>query len=227
MAIGDPRSKVDVQVVLQVVLQGLLLLLPGHAVGQAVEPVAATEHDAVRVVALVTTSPRSVSPEPVPTTESTLRLAAQQALWPADIVRLSADYLRLYPQQPWAADADRIHQRARWTAGLLQQADVQLYRSAFDARGGSAEHTDELRLAALGDPAATWRIAQRLPARDGSLRRHVGWLQYAASLGSDEAAYALALHYRRDAQPLLAARYEARAIALGFQPPPALDHRRR
>ena len=226
MAIGDPRSKVDVQVVLQVVLQGLLLLLPGHAVGQAVEPVAATEHDAVRVVALVTTSPRSVSPEPVPT-ESTLRLAAQQALWPADIVRLSADYLRLYPQQPWAADADRIHQRARWTAGLLQQADVQLYRSAFDARGVGAEHTDELRLAALGDPAATWRIAQRLPARDGSLRRHVGWLQYAASLGSDEAAYALALHYRRDAQPLLAARYEARAIALGFQPPPALDHRRR
>lgn len=226
MAIGDPRSKVDVQVVLQVVLQGLLLLLPGHAVGQAIEPVAATEHDAVHVVALVATSPRSVSPEPVPT-ESTLRLAAQQALWPADIVRLSADYLRLYPQQPWAADADRIHQRARWTAGLLQQADVQLYRSAFDARGVGAEHTDELRLAALGDPAATWRIAQRLPARDGSLRRHVGWLQFAAGLGSDEAAYALALHYRRDAQPLLAARYEARAIALGFQPPAALDHRRR
>lgn len=223
MAIGNPRSKVGVQLVLRGLL---LLLLPGQAVGQAVGPVAATEHDTMRVAALVAPSPRSLSPEPVPT-ESTLRLAAQQALWPADIVRLSADYLRLYPQQPWAADADRIHQRARWTADLLQQADVQLYRPAFDARGASAEHTDELRLAALGDPAATWRIAQRLPARDGSLRRHVGWLQYAASLGSDEAAYALALHYRRDGQPLLAARYEARAIALGFQPPPALDHRRR
>ena len=222
MAIGDARSKVG----MQLVLRGLLLLLSGHAVGQAVEPVAATAHDALRVAALVAAAPRSVSPAPA-STESGLRLATQQALWPADIVRLSADYLRLYPQHPWAADADRIHQRARWTADLLQQADVQLYRPAFDARGVSAEHTDELRLAALGDPAASWRIAQRLPVRDGRWWRHVGCLQYAASLGSDEAAYALALHYRRDGQALLAARYEARAIALGFQPPPARDHRRR
>ena len=223
MAIGDARSKVGVQLV----LRGLLLLLSGHAVGQAVEPVAATAHDALRVAALVAAAPRSVSPAEPVATESGLRLAAQQALWPADIVRLSADYLRLYPQHPWAADAGRIHQRARWTADLLQQAEVQLYRPAFDARGVSADHIDELRLAALGDPAASWRIAQRLPARDGRWWRHVGWLQYAASLGSDEAAYALALHYRRDGQALLAARYEARAIALGFELPPALNHRRR
>jgi hypothetical protein len=223
MAIGDFRSKVGVRLA----LRGLLLLLSGHAVGQVVEPVAATAHDAMRVAALVAAAPCSVSPAEPVATESGLRLAAQQALWPADIVRLSADYLRLYPQHPWAADADRIHQRARWTADLLQQADVQLYRPAFDARGLSAEHTDELRLAALGDPAASWRIAQRLPVRDGRWWRHVGWLQYAASLGSDEAAYALALHYRRDGQALLAARYEARAIALGFELPPALDHRRR
>lgn len=58
-------------------------------------------------------------------------------------------------------------------------------------------------------------------------RRALGWLQYAAALGSEDAAYALALHYRRDAQPLLAARYESRAAELGLQPPPALDHLRK
>ena len=132
-------------------LLGLLVLLPGHAVGQAVGPVAAAEHDAMRVAALVVLSLRSVSPNPV-LIESTLRLAA------------------------------------------------------------------------LGDPAASRSGCRRGMA---AAARHVGWLQFAARLGSDEAACALALHYRRDAQPLRAARREARAIELGFQPPPALDHRRR
>ncbi len=222
MAMGDLRSKVGAQWM----LLGLLMPVPCQVAAQAGAPVGTGEQVALRVATLASPLAGAAALDPVDA-ESTLRQATQQALWPADIARLSADYLRRYPQQGWAADADRLHQRAAFTADLLQQADVQLFRQAFDARGASAEQADDLRLAALGDPVASWRIAQRLPARDGSLRRHVGWLQYAARLGSDEAAYALALHYRRDAQPLLAARYEARAIALGFQPPLALDHRRR
>jgi hypothetical protein len=46
-------------------------------------------------------------------------------------------------------------------------------------------------------------------------------------LGDEKANYELALHYRREAQPVLAAQYEARAVELGFTPPRALDHVRK
>lgn len=208
----------------------LAALWPGLLAAQPAALAAPGDPDVSAVAAVIAAwvppSHREASADPV-RPEPLLRLAVQQALWPADIVRLCAEYLRLYPQAPWAGDADQIRQRALVTADLLRQADVQLFRSAFDRPPADLAGTDDLRLAALGDPAAALRVALRVSVHGGSLRRHLGWLQYAAGLGSDEAAYALALHYRRDAQPLLAARYEAQAIALGFQPPPALGHRRR
>ena len=59
----------------------------------------------------------------------------------------------------------------------------------------------------------------------GSTR--VGWLQLAAGQGNERAAYELALHFRRQSQPLLASRYAQRAVQLGLPMLPALDHARK
>jgi hypothetical protein len=160
--------------------------------------------------------------------EPELRQAAQSALWPADIVRLVADYLARFPDRPWAAEAAEIQPRALRTAALLRRNDVQLFRSAFDVPAAdSGIDVDLLRKAALGDPAAALALAHQVGRLDGGARREIGWLQYASQLGSQQAAYALALYYRRESQPLLAGLHEARAIELGYVPPPSLEHERK
>ena len=55
----------------------------------------------------------------------------------------------------------------------------------------------------------------------------MGCLQLAAGQGNGRAAYALALHFRRQSQPLLASLYAQRAVQLGLPMLPALDHARK
>ena len=163
--------------------------------------------------------------------EVVLRHALLQATWPADIARLADDYLRLHGQQAWATEAALLLRRASLSAALLRRNDVPLFRAAFAApAAGDDGASADLRQAALGDAAAAWRQAGRsatLAAAAGNLHRQIGWLHYAAALGSEQAAYALALHYRRTAQPLLAAQFETRAAALGHVMPTALAHTRK
>ncbi len=156
--------------------------------------------------------------------ELALRQTLQRALWPADIVQRADDYLQRFPNHAGAADVMLQRQRASATAALLRRSDVDLFRAAFVPQSSDGPEVDNLRRAALGDADAAFRLAQQPPALEW---RRVGWLQYAALLGSDRAAYALSLHYRRAAQPLMASQFEARAVALGFQPPAGLDHTRK
>ena len=159
--------------------------------------------------------------------ESALHDAVLRALWPADIVQRSDDYLRRYPDNPSAADVLAQRQRAAVAAGFLRRSDVELFRAAFVPQSPDGSDVDDLRRAALGDADAAFRLAQQPPVLDAVSRRRVGWLQYAALLGNDRAAYALSLYYRRASQPSLAAQFETRAVALGFQPPVGLDHARK
>lgn len=160
--------------------------------------------------------------------EAALRRELNAATWPADIVRLAGDYLERFPTGPAATEARALLQGAQRAAQAIARSDVKLYRSAFEPPHPTRAEADALRRAALGDRDAAWRIARASPHEDGGEdHRYVGWLQFAAMLGSDGASYELALHYRRRGQPALAARYEARAIELGFTPPPALDHVRK
>lgn len=167
----------------------------------------------------------------LPGDEVALRHALLNATWPADIARLADDYLRLHGQQAWATEAALLLRRASLSAALLRRNDVPLFRAAFAApAAGDDGASADLRQAALGDAAAAWRQAGRsatLAAAAGNLHRQIGWLHYAAALGSEQAAYALALHYRRTAQPLLAAQFETRAAALGHVMPTALAHTRK
>ena len=162
--------------------------------------------------------------------ESALRQDLQQALWPADIVRIAGDYLSRYPDSPSARSIASMRDQARDAMRVLSRNDVRLYRSAFNPTQDSATLIDELRRAALGDREAAVRLAhlhQRGGDNDTEASRYVGWLQFAAVLGNESASYELAVHYRRLNQPVLAAKYEARAVELGYVPPNSLDHNRK
>lgn len=163
--------------------------------------------------------------------EGELQRQLQQALWPGDIVQLAERYLARFPAGPAAAQARTLRDQAGTTLRVLAQRDVRLYRSAFQATGDDSALESELRRAALGDRQAAVRLAnlhhRGAAATTQDASRYLGWLQYAAVLGDQQASYDLALYYRREAQPVLAAQYEARAVELGFVPPRDLDHFRK
>ena len=163
--------------------------------------------------------------------ETSLRQSMQEALWPADIVQAAGDYLRQYPQGAWADAARTLYERAAVTARVLSRNDVRLYRSTFQSDLLPADMKADIRKAGLGDREAAVRLAHAykqagVSSIQGS-SRYIGWLQYAAMLGHDKAAYELAVHFRTQDQPALASKYEARAVALGYVPPAVLDHLRK
>lgn len=145
------------------------------------------------------------------------------------MVRLADAYLQQFAQHPEAAEAAETRRHAAATARLLRDGDVHLFRSAFvpaPAMGGLAPQ--DLRLAALGDATAALRLAQQVQGSSAAAKSsQVGWLQLASELGNERAAYELALHFRRQSQPLLASVYEQRAAALGYQALPSLGHSRK
>lgn len=170
------------------------------------------------------------SREPVAKPPSDAEAAAdwqrlEAALWPGEVVRLADDYLRKYPDSPLSGSAVVAREGAREAAEMLRRADVRLYRSAFDQVADSDR--EEWRKAARGDKDAAARIARRSRGDESKRLRYEGWLQYAAALGNGIASYELALHYRRQDRPQLAAQYEERARELGYTPPPTLDHYRK
>lgn len=162
--------------------------------------------------------------------EPELRAQIEQSLWPAEIVQLAAEYRRAYPRSSWRASADELATRAAGPAKVLERKDVRLFRNAFSA-DSAPQLAGDLRRAALGDTHAASRIAQAYRRGSDGLtadtNRYVGWLQYAAMLGDEDASYELAVHFRREAQIPLASLYEARAVELGYVLPRNLDHVRK
>ncbi|MFN0186319.1 MAG: hypothetical protein ACKVQR_21095 [Aquabacterium sp.] len=159
--------------------------------------------------------------------EARMRQQLQAALWPADIVRLADDYLRQHPDSSWRIVAEGMKLGAADSMRALNRSDVALYRSSFRAATPDDGTTDDLRQAAMGDRDAAMRLAVQSWRADRNEARYVGWLQLASTLGHDKATYELALHFRRNGQPALAAQYESRALEMGYEPPPWLDHRRK
>jgi hypothetical protein len=153
--------------------------------------------------------------------------SVDQSFWPQDVSRLANGYLQRRPDGRRATAALAAREGAKDASQVLRRADVRLYRTAFNI---ADDMTEDLRAdihkSARGDKDAAARVARRY--RDGPTPgRYEGWLQYAAGLGNGIAAYELALHYRRSAQPLLASQFESRARELGYTPPPTLDHYRK
>lgn len=149
-----------------------------------------------------------------------------RATWPGDIVRWADQVPR---NDPAASAVQDERRRAAEVLSLLRGRDVQLFRSAFQAEPGAAERAADMRSAALGDSAAAYRLARAYQngTSPSDEHRYVGWLQLAAKLGHERAAYDLAVHFRREGQLVQASAYEARAVSLGYTPPQALDHIRK
>jgi hypothetical protein len=152
-------------------------------------------------------------------------------MWPADVLRLADDYLQKYPASKVAGSAQVSREGANDAVTALRGNGVRLYRSAFQPKITEANWLAEWRKAARGDKDAAARIARAYLKGNGEIpadpNRYEGWLQYAAALGNGIASYELALHYRRQSQPVLAAQYEFRARELGYTPPPTLDNVRK
>lgn len=157
----------------------------------------------------------------------------QEATWPADIVRIADECLAHH----WGGGGCEKHatewrREASATDQILQTKQVQLQRDAFVDDALSPAQREAVRRAALGDAAAAADLAHSYRAGGEAAApsnpfRYVGWLEFATQLGNKEAAYELAIHFRAQGQPALASVYEARAIAMGYVPPKALDHVRK
>jgi hypothetical protein len=156
--------------------------------------------------------------------------SVDKSIWPQEVSQLADGYLQRHPQGRRATAALAAREGAREASQVLKRADVRLYRTAFNTADDAPEELRaDIHKSARGDKDAAARVARRY--RDGNTPsapgRYEGWLQYAAGLGNGIAAYELALHYRRSAQPLLASQFESRARELGYTPPPTLDHYRK
>lgn len=162
--------------------------------------------------------------------QATPEAAMDTALWPADVLRAAESVMRQPADDAQGLKARAVHAGAAEAVAALQRRDVKLQRSAFcaDRLDPNPLPLAELRAAARGDGAAAHRIARLLRTQQpDALHRYEGWLQFAAALGHEQAAYELALHYRRVGQPIYAAVYEARAVERGFIVPVALDNVRK
>jgi hypothetical protein len=153
-----------------------------------------------------------------------------QTTWPAEVVQLSEDFLRHYPDSKLVVSAQVAHDGAVAADKVMRRSDVRLYRSAFMLRDDmDVDQRRDLVRCGRGDKDAAAREARRAQAKANATMkaRYEGWLQYAAALGNGIASYELALHYRREDQPLLASQFESRARARGYKPPPTLDNVRK
>lgn len=161
-----------------------------------------------------------------PDSEASLREQLLSATWPADIVRIAADYRKRFPRGPSAADAAARAERAARAQLALETKDVNLSRKALAEAVATPALRADAEHALLADAAAALRIArayragQDVPAEPVI---HVGWLHYAAALDSPEANYELSRHYRQEGQMPMAAKYQSRAVELGFVLPRELD----
>ena len=155
----------------------------------------------------------------------------QSIVWPPDLHRLAGQFMNDYPQSKLVGAAEVAREGSAEAAKILQRNDVQLYRRSFDPVGDpSGLYRADLTKAARGDKDAAARIGRHWATKATSgpeVSRYEGWMQYAAELGNGIASYELALHYRRTKQPQPAARWEARARELGYNPPAALEHTRK
>jgi hypothetical protein len=180
-------------------------------------------------------SPRRAAVAAAPHADAGEEIAARRELednlWPADIVRLAEAYLQRFPASRQAGSVEVAREGAGDAVKALRSNEVRLYRSAFQPKTTEPRWLTEWRKAARGDKDAAARIGRAHLRGDGDIpadpNRYEGWMQYASALGNGIACYELAVHYRRQGQPVPAAQYETRARDLGYTPPTSLDNQRK
>ncbi|MDX1667880.1 MAG: caspase family protein [Limnobacter sp.] len=166
----------------------------------------------------------SINPE-----ESDLWTTIELANWPPHVLGLIERFVNTFPDSHRVPLARVYEEGARQAFDALKDPKIRLYRTSFQLPDhASNEAQKDLARAARGDKDAAARLAGLYRSLDDkqSKLRYEGWLQLASRLGNGLAAYELALLYRRLNLPQPAASAEARAVSLGYTPPPGLGHER-
>lgn len=151
----------------------------------------------------------------------------QASLRPARLIRLCEQFEKDFP-------GSEYDQQIRVTiAGARQALDSQrsagLSGDLFEETTGDRDYRDDLIKALRGDKDAAHRIA--FAYRDGKSgvaanpRRTEQWLRFAAELGNGIASWELSEIYNQIGQVGDAARFERKALDLGYRPPPRLGTR--
>jgi hypothetical protein len=145
----------------------------------------------------------------------------QEALQPARLVRLAEECERDFPASPYGERIRDIAATARKALDI--QRSTGLSGDFFEDSTGDAAYRENLGKAVRGDKDAAYLIA--LAYRLGtsgvaaSSRRMEQWLRFSAELGSGLASWELAEFYNYGGLMADAARYEKRALELGYRPP--------
>ncbi|MBK7684930.1 MAG: caspase family protein [Rhodocyclaceae bacterium] len=148
-------------------------------------------------------------------------------LRPNKLIRLCEDFARDFPNS-------EFDQQVKVSiAGAKQAIDSQrsagLSGDLFEEAAGDKDYRDDLTKALRGDKDAAHRIA--ISYRTGgagvvaNLRRTEQWLRFSAELGNGIASFELSELYNQSGQVGDAARFEKKALDLGYRPPPRLGTR--
>ena len=227
-----PPKKVDVRRPKAAVKKKISSSLPKSRVNPQLKP---TPKPAVQ--AKIQRRPKSRRSAPVPPPVIPKKVDAarmeecatgiQTAMQPARLLRLSEECERDFPASPLGEQSRRI------AAGARQALDIQrsigLSGDFFEDSVGDAAYRDNLINAVRGDKEAAYRIATAYRSGESGVaaspRRTEQWLQFAAELGNGKAAWELAEIYNYGGLVADAARFEKKAIDLGYQPPVRLPTR--
>lgn len=164
--------------------------------------------------------PQPVSPHPDSVGMEDRWRAMQGTLQPARVIRLIDEFERDFPASRFSTEARMLGVAAR--RALAIQRSVGLSGDFFDDPIGDPAFRKNLLAAVRGDSDAAYRVA--VAYRTGaagvaaSFRRMEQWLRFSAELGSARASWELAEIYNVSGLVADAARFEAKALELGYRP---------
>lgn len=151
----------------------------------------------------------------------------QASLRPSRLIRLCEQFQKDFPGSEYEQQVLVTIAGAR--QALESQRSADLSGDLFEERTGDRDYRDDLIKALRGDKDAAHRIA--FAYRDGkhgvkpNPRRTEQWLRFAAELGNGIASWELSEIYNQSGQVGDAARFEKKALDLGYRPPPRLATR--
>ena len=151
----------------------------------------------------------------------------QTTLRPARLIVLCVEFERDFPSSQFVQQVKVAQAGARQAMEIQRSAG--LSGDLFEDPVGDSGYHDNLIKAVRGDKEAAYGIAlAHWTGTSGvvpSTRRTEQWLRFAAELGNGRASWELAQMYNRVGLVADAARFEKKALDLGYQPPPRLPTR--